>query len=221
MGSLSNACRTHPGFEECYTLKRTLLLSILAVIPAVALSVPASAQVEPAHKKAADDSAEVDYKWEAYGGFGYTSLNQVNLSRSGLMGVKAGATRDFNKWFGITAEGSWYKYPYTSGNPGSPVVLSGLAGPVFRADIIGKYSAFLHGLIGVEHSGGESQTPNISFAGGVGGGVEYKFSQHLSFRAYGDNIGASFSLINNSKELGYSPHRSWNPQAGLLAVYRF
>jgi hypothetical protein len=124
--SLSTACWTLRRFEECYPLKRTFLLSILAVIPAVALSVPASAQVEPAHKKAADDSADVNYKWEAYGGFAYTSLDQVNESRSGLMGVKAGATRDFGKWFGLTAEGSWYKYPYTSGNPGTPVVLSGL-----------------------------------------------------------------------------------------------
>jgi hypothetical protein len=219
--SLSTACWTLRGFEECYPLKRTFLLSILAVIPAVALSVPASAQVEPAHKKAADDSADVNYKWEAYGGFAYTSLNQVNESRSGLMGVKAGATRDFGKWFGLTAEGSWYKYPYTSGNPGTPVVLSGLAGPVLRADIVGKYSAFVHALIGVEHSGGESQTPNISFAGGFGGGVEYKLTPRLSLRAEGDDIGASFSLINNSKELGYSPHRSWNPQASFMAVYHF
>jgi hypothetical protein len=144
------------------------------------------------------------------------------------MGVKAGATRDFGKYFGLTAEGSWYKYPYTSGNPGAPVVLSGLAGPVFHADIIGKYSAFVHGLIGVEHSGGENQTPNISFAGGFGGGVEYKLGPRLSLRATGDDIGASFTLINNiitvngkSVNQGYSPHTSWNPQASFMAVYHF
>jgi hypothetical protein len=221
MESMSSACTTQPGFEECYPLKRTLLLSMLAVIPAVALSIPVSAQVEPDHKKAAADSADVDYKWEAYGGFAYTSSNQINESRSGLMGFKAGGTRDFGRWFGLTAEGSWYKYPYTSGNPGSPVVVSGLAGPVLRADVIGKYSAFIHALIGVEHSGGESQTPNISFAGGFGGGVEYKLTPRISLRAEGDDIGASFSLINNSKQLGYSPHRSWNPQASLSAVYHF
>jgi hypothetical protein len=200
----------------------------LAIIPAVALSVPAFAQVEAAHKKAAADTADVDYKWEAYGGFAYTSLDQVNLSRYGLMGFKAGATRDFGRHFGLTAEGSYYKYPFGSGNPGHPSVTSALAGPVLKADIIGKYSAFIHGLIGVEHSGGENQTPNISFAGGFGGGVEYKLSPRLSLRAYGDDIAASFTLINNiviingnSVNQGYSPHRTWNPQAGFLAVYHF
>jgi hypothetical protein len=194
---------------------------MLAVISAVILSVPASAQDEPAHKKPSADAADVDYKWEAYVGFAYSSLDQVNVSRSGLMGIKAGATRDFGKNFGLTAEGSYYKFPYTTGNPGDPRLISGLAGPVLHAIIWGKYSAFVHALIGVEHSSGESQTPNISFAGGGGGGVEYKLSNRLSLRATGDDIGASFSLINNSPELGYSPHRTWNPQASFSAVYHF
>ena len=37
----------------------------------------------------------------------------------------------------------------------------------------------------------------------------------------GDYIGASFSVINNSPALGYSPHRTWNPRASFGAVYRF
>jgi hypothetical protein len=202
-------------------LKRTLLLIMLAVIPAVVLSIPASAQTEPATKKPAAESADVDYKWEAYAGLGYTSLNQVNTSRSGLLGLEAGATRDFGKYFGLTAQGSYYKYAYTSGNPGDPRLISGLAGPVLHAVVYGKYSAFVHALIGVEHSSGESQTPNISFAGGFGGGMEYKLTNRLSLRATGDDIGASFSLINNSPALGYSPHRTWNPQASFMAVYHF
>ena len=200
-------------------MKRKFLLTILAAIPAVAFSIPASGQVDRAQKKPAADVADVDYKWEAYGGFAYSSSNQVNGSYSGLMGGKVGATRDFGRYFGLTAEGSYYKYPYRSGNPGDPRLTSGLAGPVLHAEIIGKYSAFIHALIGVEHASGESQTPNISFAGGFGGGMEYKLSPRLSLRATGDYIGASFSDINNSKELGYSPHRTWNSQASFVAVY--
>lgn len=194
---------------------------MLAVISAVILSVPASAQVDPARKKPAADAADVDYKWEAYGGIAYTSSDQINTSRSGLFGGKVGATRDFGKYFGLTAEGAYYKYAYVSGNPGDPRLISGLAGPVIHAVLIDKYSLFIHGLIGVEHSSGESQTPNISFAGGFGGGVEYKLNNRLSLRATGDDIGASFSLINNSPALGYSPHRTWNPQASFMAVYHF
>jgi len=33
----------------------------------------------------ADRDEATNYKYEAFVGFGYTSLNQVNLSRSGLM----------------------------------------------------------------------------------------------------------------------------------------
>jgi hypothetical protein len=75
--------------------------------------------------------------------------------------------------------------------------------------------------MGGEHTGGESMTPNISFAGGVGGGAEYKLSTHFSLRASGDYIGQSFSVSGNSAALGYSPHRTWDPRAGLGAVYRF
>lgn len=206
-------------------MKRKLLLTLLAVIPAVVLSVPASGQVDPDRKKPTAGNADTDYKWEAYAGFAYTSLNHVNGSRYGLVGIKAGATRDFGKYFGLTAEGSYYKYALfassSNPNPGSPLLTSGLAGPVLHADIYGKFSGFVHGLLGIEHAGGESQIPDTSFAGGFGGGMEYKLSPRLSLRATGDDIAASFSPINNSKELGYSAHLSWNPQASFSAVYHF
>ena len=110
MESLSPARRTQRSFEECYQLKRTLLLTMLAVIPAVVLSVSASGQVDPVRKKPSADAADVDYKWEVFGGLAYTSLNNVTRSRYGLVGLKAGATRDFGRYFGLTAEGSYYKY---------------------------------------------------------------------------------------------------------------
>jgi hypothetical protein len=225
MESLSVARRTQRDFEECYPLKRTLLLTLLAVISAVTLSVPVSGQVDPANKKPSADAADVDYKWEASAGFAYTSLNNVTRSRYGLVGIKAGVTRDFGRYYGLTAEGSYYKYALfaspNNGNPGDPSLYTALAGPVIHAELYEKFSAFLHGLIGVEHSGGESQIPATSFAGGFGGGMEYKVNPRLSVRATGDDIGASFSPINNTPALGYSAHRSWNPQASLSVVYHF
>jgi len=77
------------------------------------------------------------------------------------------------------------------------------SGPWCNAELYGKVSGFAHGLLGGEHSGGESQTPDISFAGGAGGGLEYKLGPRLSLRASGDEIASSFSLIGNSKALGY------------------
>jgi hypothetical protein len=96
-----------------------------------------------------------------------------------------------------------------------------LFGPEVHGPIFEKWSVFGRGLIGGEHTGGTQQTPNISFAGGVGGGVDYQWSHRLTIRASGDDIGASFSLTNNTSQLGYSPHRTWNPRGGIGVVYRF
>ena len=191
------------------------------MVPAALMPLAATSQVAPARGSHSADQSEPSYKYAVFSGFGYSSLNQVNDSRSGLMGAEVYATRNFGKYFGVVADGSYYKYAIASGNPGHPSIDSVLFGPEFHANIWGKYGGFVHGLIGGEHTAGESQTPNISFAGGVGGGAEYALSPRFSIRAGGDYIGASFSVINNSPALGYSPHRTWNPRASFGAVYRF
>lgn len=227
---LQGAPRNRPeklqyGIEESFQLKRTLLFSILAVVPAILMPLAATSQVAPERGSRSVDQGTPVYKWEVFGGYAYTSTNQINQGRSGLQGFEVSATRDFGKYFGMTADGAYYKYPYTSpvvaNSTITPSIDTVLFGPVFHADIIGKYSGFVRVLIGGEHTGGTSQTPNISFAGGFGGGMEYKMTQRLSLRATGDEIGASFSDINNSKLLEYSPHMTWNPRASFGVVYRF
>lgn len=181
----------------------------------------ATGQVDSPRAAASLDQVAPSFKYEAYAGYGYTSLNQLNLSRSGLQGVNLSITRDWGKYFGLAAEGAYFKYPTIGGNIGNPSVETVLFGPVFHATLYGPYSAFFRGMMGGEHTGGESMTPYISFAGGVGGGMEYKLSTHFSLRASGDVIGSSFSVSGNSPALGYSPNRRWNSRAGFGAVYRF
>jgi len=197
------------------------LLSILAMVPAALLSLAATGQVAPAHKSANAEGSENSYKYEAYIGYGYTSINQVNGSRYGLQGVELSITRDFGKHFGFIADGATYKYPLKSGNPGNPSVDALLFGPVFQAKFFGHSSIFVRAMLGGEHSGGEHQTPNISFAGGPGIGMEYKLGPRLSLRAAGDDILSSFSLINNTPLLAYSPHRTRSSRATFGVVYRF
>ena len=201
-------------------MKRTFLLSILAIFPAALMPLAAISQILPAHRAAAEGD-EPSFKYELYAGFGYTSLNNVNQSRSGLMGVNASVTRDFGKYFGITADGGYYKYATVSGNPGSPVVDMFFMGPVIHANLYGKTSGFIHALLGLEHLGGETVTPNISFAGGFGCGLEYSVSKRLSIRASGDDIGSAFSVTGNSSALGYSPHTTFGARATVGAVYKF
>ena len=214
------AGKTPQGAEECFNLKRTVSLSILAVISAALLPMAATCQVSSTGGPITDQP-EKTFKYEVYAGYGYTSLNQVNQSRYGLQGVNASVTRDFGRYFGLVAEGDYYRFALKSGNQGNPSIESVLFGPVLHANIYGKFGGFFHGLLGGEHTAGESQTPNISFAGGVGGGMEYSLTPRLSLRATGDIIGASFSLVGNSPELGNSPHKTWDSRAGFGAVYRF
>jgi hypothetical protein len=51
--------------------------------------------------------------------------------------------------------------------------------------------------------------------------VDYNLNPRFSVRASGDIIGASFSLIGNSAQLGYSPHKTWDSRASIGVVYHF
>jgi hypothetical protein len=201
-------------------LKSKLLLFILAMVSAACMPLAATSQIAP-DRPARTEPTDPTYKWEAFAGYGYTSLNQVNQSRYGLQGVNLSLTRDWGKYFGLTADGAFYSMPIASGDPGNPTVDTVLFGPVLRVPMFKNIDGFVHGLLGGEHSGGESQTPNISFAGGFGGGMEYKLNARISLRASGDDIIASFSPINNTKILAYSPHMTRNPRAAIGVVYRF
>jgi len=193
----------------------------LAAVAAALMPLAAAGQVYesgPAHH------AEAAFKYDAYVGFAYTSLNQVNLSRYGLMGGQVSVTRDWGQYFGLRGSAEYYKRPYSSalpGNPGNPSVYSVLAGPEFHMKIYGKVGGLAFAELGVEHTGGENMSPNTSFAGGYGGGATYDFGRRLAIEVTGDRVGASFSLINNTPQLALSPHVTWNSRATLGAVYRF
>lgn len=200
-------------------MKRTLLLSIVAAIPAMLLPLTANCQIAP--EKPAPSSTEPAYKYELFAGWGYTSLNQVNQSNSGLMGVTLSGTRDFGKYFGVTVDGGHYKWTPLRANPVPATVDLYLAGPVVHAPLYERLGIFVHGLLGAAHTGGEVVIqPDYSFAGGIGMGLDYKFkSEHWGLRAYGDYIGSSFTLT--PFQPGYSPHVRFNARASFGATYKF
>jgi hypothetical protein len=200
-------------------LKKTRTIWMLAAVAAAFLPTAAISQVSSSGGPG--DEIEKTYKYDVYAGYAYTSLNQVNQSRYGLEGASVSVRRNFGRYFGIFAQGDAYQFSFGSGNPGKPTVQSVFFGPDLHAVIYGHVSGFFHGLLGGEHTGGESETPNISFAGGVGGGLDYSLSPRFSLRASGDYVGASFSLTNNSTSLANSPHKTWNSRAGIGVVYHF
>lgn len=163
-------------------------------------------------------------RYEVYGGFAYTSLNQVNQSRYGLIGFKASITRDWGKYFGLRASGDYYKPPVGSaqgGNPGNPWVYSLLAGPEIHANIFNNLEGLIFAEMGMEHTGGEHMIPNTSFAGGLGGGLEWRLNQRWGIQATGDKVLASFSVINNTPQLGNSSNITSNARGTIGVTYRF
>ncbi|MGA7342012.1 MAG: hypothetical protein WBE72_13960 [Terracidiphilus sp.] len=207
-------------------MKRKFLCAFLAVIPAVLMPLAAVSQASPPEGQGPAGQAQRTFKYEGYAGFGYSSLNQVNTSRYGLIGVDLSLTRDWGRFFGLAAMANYYKPPFKSGggtgnlsNPGDPSIYEVLLGPEIHANIYGKVSGFIHGGLGYAHTGGEAMNPNSSFAGGFGGGMTYDLGPRLAIRASGDRIGASFSLIN--AQPGYSGHRTWNSSGTIGVVFRF
>ena len=166
-------------------MKRKLLLAILAIVAASSMPLAATSQlIHARHREAPAEKLTAAHKYEIFAGYGYTSLTQVNQSRYGLQGVNASVTRDWGRFFGLTADGAYYKYPLKTGgagsdaNPGNPSVDLFLMGPVVHAPLFGHIDGYLHVLLGGAHTGGKfngvSATPDISFAGGFGGGLDYK-----------------------------------------------
>ena len=215
-------CLCAVPIEESFKLKRTFLFLLLAGVPAALAPPSAKAQVNPEAAPAARQAPV--YKYEAYAGFAYTSLDQVNLSRYGLIGGKLSLTRDFGKYFGVRGTGDYYRQPISSrspGNPGDPSVYSFLVGPEIHANLYEKLSGELFGEVGGEHTGGEGMIPDTSFAGGFGGGLTYWLTDRVAIRIDGDRVAGSFSLNNNTPQLGNSTHRTWNPRATIGVVFRF
>lgn len=198
-------------------MKSKLLFLILAAASAIVVPISARGQVAP--ERPPKDLTKPEYKYDAYVGYAYTSLNQVNQSRSGLGGIDVSATRGFGDHFGIKGDYSHYLWNVTATNPGRPTVDMFLGGVVIRGNLFERWSGYAEGLIGGVHTGGVSIEPSVSFAGGGGVGLDYNRNARWSLRAYGDDIASAFTLV--PFQPGFSAHTRWNARAGIGLVYHF
>jgi hypothetical protein len=209
-------------FEESFKLNRTILFRILAMVAVALAPLAAAGQVNP--EAAPGPGQAAPYKYEVYGGAAYTRFNQATESYSGLLGGKVSLARDWGKYFQLVASGDYYTVGTGHANlksPGHPSIYSFMVGPGVHANLYGNLSGEVFAELGVEHTGGEGMTPNIAFAGGFGGGLTYDLGHKLAVRLAGDRVGASFSLANNTPQLAYSTHLTWNARVTLGVVYRF
>lgn len=183
----------------------------------------AAGQVNPEAAPTAEQASP--YKYEAYLGVSYSRLRQVPVSYSGLLGGRMSLTRDWGKYFQLTGSVDYDKVGTGHGNlstPGDPSIYTAMIGPGLHANLYDKLSGLIFAELGVEHTGGEQMSPNISFAGGFGGGLTYSLFPNLAVQLTGDRIGASFPLPdNNTAGQAGSTHRTWNARGTIGVVYRF
>ena len=208
--------------EESFKLNSKILMQI-SVLAAVALApLAAVGQVNSEATPAPQQAAP--YKYEVFVGAAYTSIKQVPVTYSGLIGEKVTVGRDWGKYFQLMGSLDYYSkgigHSYLT-NPGHPTIYTFLVGPQVHAEIYEKLSGQIFAELGMEHTGNESMTPNISFAGGFGGGLTYGLTHHFALQLTGDRVAASFSLPGNTPLLGYSTHRTWNARGTFGLVYRF
>jgi len=194
-----------------------LLLLIVAVASAVSVPMAASGQVAP--EKPPKDLSGPTYRNEVFVGWGYTSANQVNQSRSGLQGVTGSVKRDFTDHFGVKLDGGYYGWDVTATNNPHFNEYMFLLGPVIHANLFERWSVFAEGSMGGVHTGGVPIEPSISLAGGVGVGLDWNRNARWTVRMYGDDIASSFTLV--PFESGSSPHVRWNARAGIGVAYHF
>jgi hypothetical protein len=176
------------------------------------------------NQDAAPVQAQAAPKYDVFVGVAYSRLRQVTQSYSGLVGGKASVSRDFGRYFQLMGSGDYYSLGTgRSGipNKGNPTIYTFLVGPALHAELFGNLSGVVFGEIGGEHTGGESVTPNISFAGGFGGGLTYNLNRKFALQLTGDRVAASFSLQNNNPALANSTSRTWNARGTFGLVYRF
>ncbi len=218
-------------------MKRKFLLAILAIVAAVFMPLSASSQflhIHRHHEEAPAEKPAAAHKYEVFAGYGYTSMNNVNQSRYGLQGANVSVTRDWGRFFGLTADGAYYKYPF--GHPAiqnspqyAPSLDAALFGPVLHAHLFKNYDAFFRVLLGAEHIGGLNAYPDLSLAGGVGVGVDYKLTSHFFMRVSGDDIASSFVAPVYPAGSGNactttsncSPHERHSSRAAFGVVYKF
>ena len=147
------------------------------------------------------------------------------ISYSGLLGGKVSLARDWGKYFQLIGSVDYYKLGTGHGNllsPGHPSMYTAMLGPGVHANLYGNLSGVVFAELGVAQTGGEQMSPDISFAGGFGGGLTYSLSPRLALQLTGDRVGASFPLPgNNTSGQAGSTHRTWNARGTFGVVYRF
>jgi hypothetical protein len=175
-----------PEVPSMPALKRkSLLFALLALSASLALA----AKIPFASKSPGGK--------EFYGGYSYSfrdyAHNQDNPLTGGMNGWQGSFKVPILPLIGLKADASGF---YRNDTSSKPQIYFVMAGPEIGKRI-GRYKAFVHGLVGFSHlNGGQSTFPlasNISFAAAVGGGLDVSINRLLAWRVTGDFLHSNFT----------------------------
>ena len=116
---------------------------------------------------------------ELFGGYEYLHLNPGGF---GCHGGGANLAYNLNNWFGAVGDFAACK---VTGLPSGVNLheVNYLFGPRVSYRSIGSFTPFAQVLFGGQHEGGTGASIN-SFALTLGGGADYKFTDHVAFRLF-------------------------------------
>jgi hypothetical protein len=152
-----------------------LILALVVTTPAVLL-----AQVAPTAK----GPQQYDSRWDIFGGYSYlyippaTQINghPVQTNDFGLIGS---VSRYFNRNLGL--EWNFDTHPRVEDH--NDGFFGGQTGIIYRMPM-GSITPFAHGLIGFQHVGGPYQQGNIGADFSVGGGLDFRINNNISWRFF-------------------------------------
>ena len=197
---------------------RKFVFAILAVL----LPISVAAQVSVSDSS---DEGGKPSRYDIFVGAGFTTQNQIVHSHGFLVGPSAGITRNFGKYFGLNAQGSYTPHSLPSANMSesglAPTYVQILAGPELHAQVYDNFSGNVHILFGGSHTYGTGVTgsPSVAFSYGLGAALDYRLTPRFSLRWSTDHVRTA--NVQGNTTSGNSLHGYSNIQTAFGVVYHW
>jgi opacity protein-like surface antigen len=150
---------------------------------------------------------------EVFGGYSYTSSNFA-WTGNGENGWNAGAALNAYKWIGFKADFAQYRYSYFECCPDHSTTTTFLFGPQVsiplpRESRIRPFGEFLIGGAHITYNVNSNNffKQGTSFAWAVGGGLDFRLSNHFWLRGEGDYLHNHFITEDNQLHVADSRAR--------------
>lgn len=201
--ALFDADNAAPDFSATSAAKATLP-DLLAVTDSLALAdvsaaprlntallaEPASADPAPSPKPRFVYGGRDDYRWQLGVSLAWVRFNS-SVFNANAIGIKTSVAYFLNEWLGVEGNVTAAFSPTTLGTDHVKVLVYG-GGPkvAWRQK---RWEPWLHGIFGGAHEQPQTSAGSRStYAIEAGGGADYRWNPHLSFRAEGNYVRTGF-----------------------------